>query len=189
VPLQKSGRSIALRVPGPGLYRLMIVDSLGNPRIDYLIAAVRPGEGDKIVAYFQKAHALFREWVEGFQGWPTHDFQRAWLEALMLDIRPAANGMRMPPANLRVEPDATAEPVFSPKPGMSNGKIEITLRSATPGATIHYTVDSSQPTDSSPVLRSPIVTKGIPIRIKAYAESPGKKDSAVVTAFYGVDNP
>lgn len=189
VSLQKSGRSIAFKVPGPGLYRLRIVDSLGNPRIDDVIAAVRPGEGDEIVNDFHKAHALFRSWIEDFQGWPIHDFQRAYLEALMLDMRPAANSMRIRRVSVRLESGVTADPVFSPKPGMSNGNLDITLRSATQGAAIHYTIDGAQPLESSPVYRAPIVMKRVPIRIKAFAESPGKKDSAVVTGFFAIANP
>lgn len=188
VPLQKSGRSIALKVPGPGLYRLRIVDSLGNPRIDDAIAAVGPEQGDKIVDDFHTAHALFREWREDFQGWPIHDFQRAYLEALMLEVRPAESGRRKASATVGTGPRITAEPVFSPKPGMFTGSLAIALRSATPDAVIHYTIDGAQPLDSSAVFRAPIMMKGIPIRIKAFAESQGKKDSAVVTGFFAIAN-
>lgn len=183
VALEKSGRSIPVRVPGPGLYRMKIVDSLGNPRIDYLIAAVP--RGDRVLGDFEKAHALFKEWREEFQGWPMHDFQRAYLEALMLKIPPAAQSrqtFRRTKASLGAA--VTAEPVFSPKPGMSNGNMEISLSCATPGAAIHYTIDGSQPFDSSPVYHAPIVMKRIPIRIKAFAESPGRKDSPVVTGSF-----
>lgn len=186
VPIQKAGHSIALRLPGPGLYRLRVIDSLRNPRIDELIAAVRPGAGTKIVDDFHKAHALFEDWREDFQGWPIHDFQRAYLEALMLNIRPAGDTMRMAPASAGLGSGVAAEPVFSPKPGLSAGDLAVTLSCATPGAAIHYTIDGSQPFDSSPVYGAPIIMKGIPIRIKAFAESPGKKDSPVVTGMFRV---
>ena len=190
VPLQKSGRSIALKIPGPGLYRLSIVDSLGNPRIDFVIAALRPGNGDRIVDEFHKAHALLRSWIEDFQAWPIHDFQRAYLEAQMLDIPPAAiRRQTLQPMKVSLERGVTAEPLFSPKPAISNGNMAIALRSATPGAVIHYTIDGAQPLDSSPVYRAPIAMKGVPIKIIAFAESPGKKDSPVVTGFFGVANP
>lgn len=189
VPLQKFGRSITLQVPGPGLYSLRIFDSLKNPRIDYVVAAVRFGQGDEIVAGFQKARELFKDWKENFQGWPAHDFLRDYLEALMLDIRASGQSTRIPRARTGPVAGATGEPVFSPRPGVSNGDLEITMRSATPGAVIHYTIDGSQPFDSSPEYHGPIVMKTIPIRIKAFAAGPDGKASPVVTGFFGVANP
>lgn len=186
IPFQKAGHSIALTVPGPGVYRLRIVDPLRNPRIDGLIAAVRLRGGAEIVDDFHKAHALFEDWVENYQGWPVHDFQRAYLEALMLNIRPAAEGTRTAPASAGPGLGVTAEPVFSPNPGVSAGDMAVALRCATPGASIHYTIDGSQPFDSSPVYGAPIIMKRIPLRIKAFAESPGKKDSPVVTGFFRI---
>jgi hypothetical protein len=184
VPIQKAGRFIALTLPGPGLYRLMIIDSLKNLRIDELIAAVLPEQGTKVVDDFDKAQALFEEWGKDYQGWPVHDFQRAYLEALMLHIRPPVDSMRMARATAGFESGHTAEPVFFPKPGVSAGNLAVTLSCATPGAAIHYTIDGSQPFDSSPVYRAPIIMKQIPLRIKAFAESPGKKDSPVVSAMF-----
>lgn len=186
VPLQKSGRSIALKLPGPGLYRLRISDSLRNPRIDFLLAAVRGRERDRVVTAFQNDHALLKNWIEQYQGWPIHDLQRLDLEALMLHLHPAAPGIQMGRADLG--PGVTAEPVFSPQPDVSPGDKVISLRCATPGATIHFTIDGAQPLDSSPVYHAPIVMKRIPITIKAFAESPGKKDSPVVTGIFRISN-
>ena len=187
VPFQKTGQSIALTLPGPGLYRLNIMDSLKNPRIDELIAAVLPGQGARVIEDFDQAHKLFAEWGEDYQGWPVHDFQRAYLEALMLHIRPAESTRPAPrpaPATAVLSSGVTAEPVFSPKPGVSAGNLGVTLSCATPGAAIHYTIDGSQPFDSSPVYKAPIIMKRVPLRIKAFAESLGKKDSPVVTAMF-----
>jgi hypothetical protein len=188
VPFQKSGRSIALKVPGPGLYGLRISDSLGNPRIDFMVAAVPQSEGNRIVSAFQNVHALLKNWIEEYQGWPVHDFQRLYLEALMLNIHPAATNIRTSRASAGPGPGRTAEPAFSPQPDVSAGDKAISLRCATPGATIHFTVDGAQPLDSSPVYHAPIVMKRIPITIKAFAESPGKKDSPVVTGIFRILN-
>ena len=189
VHVQKSGHSIALRLPGPGLFRLKIADALRNPRIDYLIAAVRPDDGDKIVNNFQKTHALFEDWNANYMGWPIHDFQRAYLEALMLGVRPDANSARNTSASVGRESGLTREPAFSPKPGVFDGDTAVTLKCATPGAVIHYTVDNSQPFNSSPVYRAPIMVKGTELTIKAFAESPRKKDSAVVTGIFRIASP
>jgi hypothetical protein len=62
----------------------------------------------------------------------------------------------------------------------------VTLRCATSGATIHYTVDGSQPTAASLVYGAPILVKGTALTIKAFASVPGKRDSAVVTGIYHV---
>jgi hypothetical protein len=78
------------------------------------------------------------------------------------------------------------EPRLSPEPGVFAGDTEVTLHCATPGATIHYTFDGSQPVASSPVYSAPISVKGTELTIKAFASVPGKKDSAVVTGIYRI---
>lgn len=188
ISLQKSGRAIAIEVPGPGLYRLRIIDPLKNPRIDYLVAAVRPAEEKKVVDAFHEAQSFIEDWNGDYQGWPIHDFQRAYLEALMLNIPQAANTLPNTQANTDAGSNVTAEPFFSPRPGVFRGDTAVTLHSASPGAVIHYTFDASQPFDSSPVYRAPIMVKGTELTIKAFAESPGKKDSPVVTGIFRIAN-
>ena len=80
----------------------------------------------------------------------------------------------------------TAEPVFSPKPGLFEGDTAVSLRCDTPGATMHYTVDTSQPFDTSPVYHAPIMVKGTALTIKAFAVAPGEKESAVVTGTFWI---
>ncbi|HWE87697.1 MAG TPA: FN3 associated domain-containing protein [Terracidiphilus sp.] len=179
IPLQKSGRSLALTVPGPGLFLLTIIDSMKWPRIEFMIA-VEPTQGNSVIKDFKDVHALMMKWREEFFGWPMHDFQRAYLQSLMLGIQPANGSEQKKASTDPLPPGVTAEPMFTPKPGVLEGETAITLQCATPGAIIHYTVDSSQPLENSPVYHTPIVVKGIPVRIKAFADSPGKKDSPVV---------
>jgi Fn3 associated len=62
----------------------------------------------------------------------------------------------------------------------------VTLRCDTPGATIHYTFDGSQPVASSPIYSAPISVKGTGLTIKAFASVPGRRDSAVVTGIYRI---
>jgi hypothetical protein len=80
----------------------------------------------------------------------------------------------------------SGEPTFSPKAGYLRGDTEVTLRCDTPGATIHYTVDSSQPTADSPVYTGPISVKGAGLTIKAFSSMPGRRDSPVVTGVYRI---
>lgn len=187
IPLQKSGRSIALTVPGPGLFSLTIIDSMKRHRIEFMIAAVSSAQGGSVFKDFQQAHALFTEWREDFFGWPMHDFQRAYLQSLMLNIWPESGGepeMVSPDPQL---PGVTAEPTFTPRPGVVAGDLAVTLLCATPSAVIHYTIDSSQPSENSPVYHAPIIMKKVPLRVKAFAESPGMKNSPVVTGNFLIE--
>jgi hypothetical protein len=78
------------------------------------------------------------------------------------------------------------EPRLFPDPGVFAADMEVTLQCDTPGATIHYTFDGSQPVATSPVYSAPIEVKGTELTIKAFASVPGKKDSAVVTGIYRI---
>jgi hypothetical protein len=80
----------------------------------------------------------------------------------------------------------TGEPQLFPQPGVFARNTMVTLRCDTPGAIIHYTVDSSQPVDSSSVYGAPISVEGTELTIKAFASVPGRKDSAVVTGIYRI---
>jgi hypothetical protein len=186
IPLQKSARTIAFTVPGPGLFVLTIVDSMKRPRIEFMIA-VEPAQGSGVIKDFQQAHALMTKWREDFFGWPMHDFQRAYLQSLMLNIRPEPGGEREMASTVPLPPGVTAEPTFTPRPGAVAGDTSVALQCATPDAVIHYSIDSSQPLESSLVYRAPIVIKGVPLRVKAFAESPGKKDSPVVTGVFLIE--
>lgn len=186
IPLQKSGHSIGLAVPGPGLYLLTITDAMKWPRIEFMIA-VETAPGGSVANAFHEQHALLAKWIDNFFGWPMHDFQRAYLESLMLDIKPRQD-RNLPAVIENPQPaGVTAEPTFSPHPGMVGGDIAIDLHCATPGASIHYSVDTSQPLETSSVYRAPIVMTKLPLTIKAFAHSPGKKDSPVVTANFRVE--
>ena len=187
IPLQKSGPTLAFTVPAAGLYLLNITDSRNWPRIDVMIA-VESEPGNSIAANFKRERALLSTWIHhDFFGWPIHDFQRAYLESLMLNLPPARS---VPPgrATRSLTAGTAAEPTFSPRPGVVSGNLNITLHCATPGATIHYTLGPSQPVDRSPVASAPIVMSTLPMTIKAFASAPGKQDSPVVTANFRVDS-
>lgn len=181
----KTSRSIAVVVPGPGLYEMTITDSLNLPRIDMLVAALTPAQQATVLKPFEEARARLKEWNENNQGWPVHDVQRAYLESLMLNIKPHIEHSSLPANENR--PGTTGEPRFSPHPGLLKGPAKVMLQSDTPGAQIHYTIDHSEPFLSSPVLEAPIVAQKISITIKAFASAPGMKDSAVVTGTFHFD--
>jgi Chitobiase/beta-hexosaminidase C-terminal domain len=182
---EKRGPRIRLRVPSTGLFDATIVDGMHRQRIDLFIAAVRTAQLSSTTNSFHKVGKVLAKWNDYYQGWPVHQFQRAYLESLVLDLP-------IPPERLPVtahamqEADVTAEPDFSPRPGAFDGDVNVTLRCRTPGAAIHFTVDSAEPIHNSPVYAAPIVVKGTELTIKAFASAPGHKDSAVVTGIFRI---
>ena len=182
----KKGPSIRLALPSTGIYDFIVRDDFNRPRIDLFIAAVTPAEAPESMNSLGRAKELMKEWNEDYQGWPTDDFQRAYLEALVFKIGPQPGHARERAISRAPRPGTTAEPVFSPQPGIFKGDMMVQLRSATPGAAIHYTVDNSQPVGSSAIYAGPIAVKRTGLTVKAFASSAGKKDSAVVTGIFRI---
>jgi hypothetical protein len=184
---EKSSLSISLTLPSEGLFEVSILDQLNTPRIDLLVAAVRQSGAGGLLKSFHDVHALLSDWNEDYQGWPIHDFQRYYLCSVLLHIPPSVPANRNASA---IQEDrnsvATAAPTFSPAPGVFHGDIEVALQSRTSDATIHYTVDGSQPFTESSVYHAPIIVKGTELTIKAFAKAPGKKDSPVITGIFRI---
>ena len=185
--LEKTEPFITLPLPSTGLYVVTIYDDRNTPRMQLFLAAISPAQEASFKKSFHDAKDLMQKWNDDFYGWPTHDFQWAYLESLVLDMQPISNsrGAAMPPHGSSPEL-VTAEPAFSPKAGLLSGDSDIVLHSETPGAVIHYTVDYSQPVATSPIYSAPIVIKGSGLTIKAFAGAPGKKDSPVVTGTFRI---
>jgi hypothetical protein len=76
-----------------------------------------------------------------------------------------------------------AAPTFSPPGGSFVAPQFVSLSSASPGATIHYTRDGSTPTTASPVYDGPILVITT-TTIRAIAVIPGWTQSAVASATY-----
>jgi ribonuclease HI len=79
-----------------------------------------------------------------------------------------------------------ADPVFNPLPGTYTSAQNVSLSSATTGATIYYTVDGSTPTHSSSVYSAPIVVNGASLTIRAFASAAGYQDSPIVVGTYQI---
>ena len=76
-----------------------------------------------------------------------------------------------------------ATPVITPSGAGFVGDT-VTLTDATPGASIYYTVDGTDPTSASRVYVAPFqITKGL--TLKARGVAPGYLDSAVASRFFG----
>lgn len=81
--------------------------------------------------------------------------------------------------------ESVATPTFSPEAGEVNAGTEVTISTATPGATIYYTTNGDTPTTSSNVYSSPIVITAS-ATIKAIAVKENYKNSAVASARYTI---
>jgi hypothetical protein len=185
--LKKTSHSITLQLPSPGLYDITIFDHLGTPRIDLFVAAVGPAHEGAFRKSFTEAQALMTDWNENYQGWPIHEFQRAYLQSLFSNLKPNIEYFRQAArATHDGSADISTEPAFSPTPGLLKNDTAVTLACKTPHAIMHYTVDGSQPLDSSAVYTAPVMVKGTALTIKAFASAPGNKDSAVVTGIFRI---
>ncbi|MBW6515148.1 MAG: chitobiase/beta-hexosaminidase C-terminal domain-containing protein [Candidatus Cloacimonetes bacterium] len=84
--------------------------------------------------------------------------------------------------------EAVAPPAFSPPGGSYFGSIMVSITTVTPDATIHYTMDGTDPTDQSPIFTDPIeVTDDVTIKARGYAT--GLNPSIISTANYTIEVP
>lgn len=88
--------------------------------------------------------------------------------------------------NTSTAPTAAA-PTFDPDGGTYIGAQDITISSATEGATIYYTIDGSTPSTSSTKYTEPI-TISANKTLKAIATKSGMNNSAVISADYTILN-
>ena len=89
-------------------------------------------------------------------------------------------------------PGYAEPPSISPAGGLLRRRIPIQLSTSTPGAELRYTLDGSDPTETSPLylgnLHLPTGSKGIiPLRVRAFA--PGLWPSRVTTASFLTAHP
>jgi hypothetical protein len=82
-----------------------------------------------------------------------------------------------------IDPSLTLPPTFTPPAGAYTTARMVTIASTTPGSAVHYTVDGSAPTESSPLFTAPIEV-ATNTTVKAIATSAERGASPVVTANY-----
>jgi uncharacterized repeat protein (TIGR03803 family) len=83
-----------------------------------------------------------------------------------------------------IVPSGTAAPVFSPAPGTYTSAQNVTITSATSGASIRYTTNGSTPTETTGTLYSGPVSISSTTTLNAIAFKSGLADSAVITPVY-----
>jgi len=86
-----------------------------------------------------------------------------------------------------IEPSTpvVATPTFTPEAGTYYEEQTVTITCATEGATIHYTIDGTNPTEESPVYGDPL-TISETTTVKAIAMKEGYDDSAIAEATYTI---
>jgi RHS repeat-associated protein len=81
-----------------------------------------------------------------------------------------------------------ATPTISPPDGAHPGSVSVTLATNTPGATIHYTMDGTNPTNTSPVYNGSPIQVAQSAVIKTVALKSTLDDSNVSTAIFNIQN-
>ncbi|MBR3728616.1 MAG: chitobiase/beta-hexosaminidase C-terminal domain-containing protein [Muribaculaceae bacterium] len=97
-----------------------------------------------------------------------------------ITINPNDNTFKIEPYIVTVE-----TPTFDPEAGSYKTFQSVTINCATEDATIHYTTDGSEPTESSPVYSEPIAVEST-TTIKAIAMKSGMANSAIAEATYNL---
>lgn len=82
---------------------------------------------------------------------------------------------------------STATPSISPAAGTYSSPQSVALSCATPGSTIFYTIDGTQPTTASSVYSSPF-TLSATATVKAIGTAPGFGTSSTATSAYTISN-
>ena len=191
VSFDKSGPTVSLPLPAPGLYNLKIADSLSMPRVDLFLASAHPDQFPSLQKSYPQVKKMMLEWNEDYQGWPIHDFlrdyMRSFFEPAQARAAPTPTAASRNAAHARRDSSSVAaEPSFSPAPGVFPGKTVVTLRCSTPGGVMRYTDDTSQPRADSHVYSAPVVIEGTELTIKAFCSAPNRKDSPVVTGVFRI---
>ena len=83
--------------------------------------------------------------------------------------------------------ETVATPTFSPAAGTYHEAQNVTIACATQGATIHYTIDGSDPTVNSTTYSNPIAVSQS-TTVKALAVKQGMTNSAIATAVYTIED-
>ncbi len=145
-----------------------------------------------------RGQILIDEGIDGAEVIAPHDI---WRSILLLRAS-AVDAVKMPPLAHNVAdrrgaallrewiesmpgPPVLAPPEMAPGAGHFAGPIDVTLKEAVAGASIHYTLDGSLPTKGDPVYEKPIRLAG-PTIVRAKAFKPGYTKSITAQEVYAI---
>ena len=92
-------------------------------------------------------------------------------------------------ATFTLAPSMVATPTFTPAAGVYTSAQNVTISSATAGASIRYTTDGSTPTSTVGTIYSAPVSVSVSQALKAIAYKSGMTDSTVASADYTINLP
>ena len=189
---------VAMTRGNDGIYTARVTTNAGNEGMSWISFTKRVANDNDNGAWNYIAPYRFVPYSENVNtAWWLTDGNVNQFNALDFDVS-HVNGqpVRMAPGTyditinandntFKIEPYiVTVEtPTFNPEAGSYKAFQSVTISCATEGATIHYTVDGSEPTESSPVYGDPIAVEST-TTIKAIATMNGMANSAVAEATY-----
>lgn len=107
---------------------------------------------------------------------------------IMLHGYSAYSGVTLAVNSIPASMGTAAPPTFSPPGGSYSDSVSVSINSATSGATIRYTTNGSNPTNSSNIY-SGSLTLNSSATLKARAFKSGMNDSGVTSASYTITTP
>lgn len=134
--------------------------------------------------------ATIRYTTNGGNPNPTSDIYNGPInvdKSMTIKAYAAANGFSdsaVVTANYKIVLAKADTPKFSPTAGAYPPPLSVAISCATPGATIRYTTDGSNPNESSTQYTGPIPVNQNTTLFKAYASANGYADSMVAAANY-----
>lgn len=117
--------------------------------------------------------------LEEGEGFTVEGFVGCYNATIQISVSAISGGVVM---------ETVETPVILPEDAELTEGAEITITTATEGATIRYTVDGTEPTAESAVYTGAITFTGATMTVKAFATKEGMLDSEVATAVYALYN-
>lgn len=144
------------------------------------------GVGETVGTYFDETKPAN---IFGSMVWPPWSFDAVPVDmSTLYTAIPAGyryfNGVDTPGVVTSV-----STPTFAPIAGAFDAPQNVVITCATIGATIHYTVDGSTPTEASPVYSAPIALGYGITTLKAIGVLEGNADSGVRSGMYTITAP
>ncbi len=188
---------VAMTRGADGLYTVRVTTNAGNEGMSWISFTKRIANDADAGAWNYIAPYRFVPYSENGDAWwltdgtvnqfNVLDFNTEHVDAQPVRMAPGTYDITINANDntFKIEPYiVTVEtPTFNPEAGSYKAFQSVTINCATENATIHYTVDGSEPTADSPVYGEPITVEST-TTIKAIATMNGMANSAIAEATY-----
>ena len=167
-------------VPQPTYYAVNIAEGITNGTVE--VSAASAPEGTTITVTATPASGYELGTLTYTYGTETFDIDQTTMQFVMPAADVTVN------ATFTIQETVTA-PTFTPEAGTYYEAQNVTIACTTEGATIHYTLDGTDPTTASTVYTEAIVIAET-TTVKAMAVKAGMNNSEIATAVYTItDGP